>query len=115
MRIHLFAAATVALGLVSAPSHADNAGNGNGMGFGVCKSGFAQNTVVSTEARGNVTIDELKVGDRVWSYNEIVGKPGWSKVLRRLDAGPSYRILADFTQPGSTEVTKACWLIKTAG
>jgi hypothetical protein len=109
MRIHQLAAATVALGLGSTAAHANN-----GQGFGVCKSGFADNTVVSTEARGNVTVGQLKVGDRVWSFNEIIGKNGWSKVLRRVDAGPQYRILADFTQPGSNEVTQACWIIRAA-
>lgn len=84
----------------------------NGQGFGVCKTGFASNTVVSTQSRGNVTVSELQVGDRVWSFNEIIGKNGWSKVLRRVEAGPSFRILADFTEPGSTAVTKACWNIR---
>jgi len=110
MRIYQFAAAMVALGLVPVLSRADN-----GLGMGVCKSGFADNTVVSTESRGNVTIGELRIDDRVWSYNEGVGKPGWSRVLRRVDAGPHYRILADFTEPGSSAVTKACWIIKPAG
>lgn len=111
MRIYQFAAAMVALGLVPASARADN----NGLGIGVCKSGFADNTVVSTESRGNVTIGELRVDDRVWSFNEGVGKRGWSRVLRRVDAGPhSYRILADFTEPGSSVVTKACWIIKPA-
>lgn len=113
MRIYQFATAMVALGLVPALARADN-GN-NGVGMGVCKSGFADNTVVSTESRGNVTIGELRVDDRVWSFNEGVGKQGWSRVLRRIDAGPNYRILADFTEPGSSAVTKACWIIKPAG
>ena len=69
MRISLLATATVALGLVCAPVRADN----NGQGFGVCKSGFADDTVVSTEGRGDVTIGQLKVGDRVWSFDEAVG------------------------------------------
>ena len=109
MRIYQLAAVAVALGLAAAPSQANE-----GMGFGVCKSGFANNTVVSTESRGNVTVGELKVNDRVWSFNEIIGKHGWSKVLRRIDSGPHYRILADFTEPGSNVVTKACWNIKPA-
>ena len=112
MRIYQGAATLVALGLLSGPASADN--NGGGLGFGVCKSGFADNTVVSTEGRGDVTIGQLKVNDRVWSFNEAVGKNGWSKVLRRVDAGPSYRILADFNEPGSTQVTKACWIIRPA-
>ncbi|TLY46722.1 MAG: hypothetical protein E6K53_17290 [Gammaproteobacteria bacterium] len=109
MGIEKLAAAVVALGVVAASAHANN-----GEGFGVCKSGFADDTVVSTESRGNVTIGELRVDDRVWSYNEVVGKKGWSKVLNRVGGGPSYRILADFTEPGSPEVTKACWIIKPA-
>ena len=108
MRIYQLATATVALGLLSMPALADN----NGQGFGVCKSGFSTDTVVSTEARGNVTVNELRVGDRVWSYNEIIGKNGWSKVLRRVDAGQAYKILADFTEPGTNAVTKACWNIR---
>lgn len=117
MRIYLVAAAAAVFALASAACFAGNGnGNGgdNGNGFGVCKSGFADDTVVSTEARGNVTVGQLQIGDRVWSYNEFIGKNGWSKVLRRIDAGPAYKILADFTQPGSTEVTKACWIIKAA-
>ncbi|GAB3383956.1 Hint domain-containing protein [Lysobacter fragariae] len=110
MRIYQFATAMVALGLVSASAHANN-----GLGFGTCRSGFANDTVVSTESRGKVTIAELRIDDRVWSFNEVVGKPGWSRVLRRVDAGPQYKILADFTEPGSSEVTKACWIIKPAG
>ena len=109
MGIEKLAAAVVALGVVAASAHANN-----GEGFGVCKSGFADDTVVSTESRGNVTIGELRVDDRVWSYNEVVGKKGWSKVLNRVGGGPSYRILADFNEPGSSEVTKACWIIKPA-
>ena len=109
MGIEKLAAAVVALGVVAASAHANN-----GEGFGVCKSGFADDTVVSTESRGNVTIGELRVDDRVWSYNEVVGKKGWSKVLNRVSGGPSYRILADFNEPGSSEVTKACWIIKPA-
>ena len=96
--------------MVATSAHANN-----GQGFGVCKSGFANNTVVSTESRGKVTIGELQVDDRVWSYNEVVGKKGWSKVLSRVGGGgPSYRIMADFTDPDSSEVTKACWIIKAA-
>ena len=86
----------------------------NGQGLGVCKTGFQDDTVVSTESRGDVTISQVHVNDRVWSFNEAIGKPGWSKVLRRVEAGPSYKILADFTEPGSSTVTKACWIIKRA-
>jgi hypothetical protein len=109
MGIEKLAAALAALGMVVTSAHANN-----GQGFGVCKTGFADDTVVSTESRGDVTIGQLQVDDRVWSYNEVVGKKGWSKVLSRVGGGPSYRIMADFTEPGSTEVTQACWIIKAA-
>ena len=110
MRTEKFAAVLAALNLAATSAHANN-----GEGFGVCKSGFADNTVVSTESRGNVTIGELQVDDRVWSYNEVVRKKGWSRVLNRVGGGASYRIMADFTEPGSSVVTKACWIIKPAG
>ena len=109
MRICLFAAAMAALGLLSLP-----AGASNGVGLGVCKTGFADDTVVATQARGHVRIGELRAGDRVWSFNQGVGKKGWSTVVRRVDAGPLYRILADFSEPGSSEVTQACWIIRPA-
>ena len=108
MRIPARMAATAALCLMTANAQAD------GQGFGRCKSGFADDTVVRTEARGDLTIAEVRVDDRVWSFNEAVGKPGWSKVLRRVDGGRHYKILADFTEPGSTAVTKACWFIERA-
>ena len=110
MHIYKLSALVVAVALMPAAVRADS----NGVGMGVCRSGFADNTLVSTESRGNVTIGQLRVDDRVWSFNEGVGKQGWSKVLRRIDGGPNYRILADFTEPGSTKITKACWLIKPA-
>lgn len=83
-----------------------------GQGFGTCKTGFADSTSVKTESRGEVTIAQVQVNDRVWSFNEFIGKPGWSKVLKRVDGGKSYKILVDFTLPDSTKVTKACWLIQ---
>lgn len=110
MRIYQLAAAMVALGLVPVSARADN----NGVGMGVCKSSFADNAVVSTESRGYVSIRELQVGDVVLSFDEGVGKQGWSRVVRRVDAGPTYRILADFTELGSSAVTKACWIITPA-
>ena len=110
MRMAKHALVLAALGIVTESAYADN-----GQGFGVCKGGFADNTVVSTESRGNVAIRELRVDDRVWSYNETVGKKGWSRVLRRIDEGHFSRILADFTEPGSSAVTEACWIIKPAG
>ena len=110
MRMEKLAAVLAALSVMATSARANN-----GEGFGVCKTGFADNTVVSTESRGNVTIGELKVDDRVWSFNEVVHKKGWSRVLSRVGGGPSYRIMADFTEPGSSEVTKACWIIKPAG
>lgn len=88
---------------------------GSGQGLGVCKSGFSDDTVVSTESRGEVTISQVRINDRVWSYNQALGKKGWSKVLRRVDAGPHYKILADFTEPGSSAVTRACWIIARGG
>lgn len=107
MRVQSFAAVLAAMCLLPTSAHANE-----GQGFGVCKSGFSDSTRVKTESRGEVTIAQVQVDDRVWSFNEFVGKPGWSKVLKRVDGGQSYKILADFTEPGSTVVTKACWLIK---
>jgi hypothetical protein len=107
MGIAKLAAALVALGAVATSAHANN-----GQRVGVCMTGFEDDTVVSTESRGSVTIGQLAVNDRVWSFNEVVGKKGWSKVLERVGGGNSYRIMADFTEPGSTDVTKACWVIK---
>lgn len=104
------------LALVAAVYLAASSANANsGQGFGPCKSGFADDTRVNTESRGEMTIGEVQVNDRVWSFNELVGKPGWSKVLRRVEAGPRYKLLADFTEPGSNAVTKACWLIDRTG
>jgi len=110
MRTEKLAAVLAAFSVAAASAHANN-----GEGYGVCMSGFADNTVVSTESRGKVTIGQLQVDDRVWSYNEVVGKKGWSRVLSRVGGGASYRIMADFSEPGSSDVTKACWIIKPAG
>jgi hypothetical protein len=84
----------------------------NGQGFGPCRAGFSDDTMVRTESRGDMTIAQVQVNDRVWSFNEGVGKPGWSKVLRRIDGPNDYKLHADFSEPGSDEITKACWLIK---
>lgn len=97
---------------VSCLSMAPTAQANNGQGFGPCKTGFSDSTLVRTELRGDLTIGQVQVNDRVWSFNESVGRPGWSKVLRRVDAGPSYKLLSDFTEPGSSVVTKACWIIR---
>jgi hypothetical protein len=91
-----------------------NAYAGNDQGFGRCKDGFADNTMVRTESRGDLTIGQVQVSDRVWSFNEIVGKPGWSRVLQRVDGGQHYKLLSEFSEPGSAQVTKACWRIKRA-
>lgn len=80
--------------------------------IGKCKDGFADGTRVRTEARGDMTIGSVQVGDRVWSFNEMVGKPGWSRILQRTDRGQHYLLLSDFTEPGSSAVTKACWRIR---
>lgn len=102
------AALTVAC-LISTPTLA-----GAGQGFGRCKTGFADHTQVRTEGRGDITIGEVRVSDRVWSFNEIVGKPGWSRVLQRIEGGKHYRLLSEFSEPGSSEITKACWRIERA-
>ena len=80
--------------------------------IGKCKDGFADGTRVRTESRGEMAIGQVQVGDRVWSFNQIVGKPGWSRILRRSDKGQHYLLLSDFTEPGSSAVTKACWRIR---
>lgn len=99
-------AAMAALCLAAAGAQASE------VGFGACSRGFNPDTRVQTEARGVVTIDEVQVDDRVWSMNEIIGKPGWSRILRRVDAGNHYKLLADFTEPGDSKITKACWHIR---
>lgn len=106
MRIHLPVAVMAALCLVASSAQA------SGQGFGRCKDGFADGTRVRTESRGEMTIGEVLVSDRVWSYNELLGKPGWSKVLQRVDGGQHYQLLLDFSEPGSAVVTKVCWRIQ---
>jgi hypothetical protein len=81
---------------------------------GHCKTGFADDTLVRTAQRGDLTIAQVRVGDRVWSFNEAVGKPGWSTVLERVERGPHYMLLSDFSEPDSAAVTRACWRIQRA-
>ena len=88
------------------------AGNATAAPVGKCKDGFADGTRVRTQQRGEMTIGEVAVGDAVWSFNEAVGKPGWSTIQRREDRGQHYVLLSDFSEPGSAEVTKACWRIR---
>ena len=107
MRIHFRLAVTAALCLAASAAQADN-----GKGFGRCKAGFADDTVVHTEARGNLTIGEVRPSDRVWSFNEIIGEEGWSRVLQRVDSPKHYKLLSEFTAPGSAVATRACWIIR---
>ena len=87
---------------------------GDNQGFGRCKTGFADHTRVRTEARGDMTIGEVRVSDRVWSFNEIIGRPGWSRVLQRVEGGKHYQLLSEFSEPGSAEITRTCWHIERA-
>lgn len=109
MRLQYRVAVLAALCLIASAAQTNN---GQRQGFGRCKDGFADGTRVRTESRGDITIGEIRVNDRVWSFNELVGKPGWSKVLQRVDGAQHYQLLSDFTEPGSATVTKACWRIK---
>lgn len=109
MRIQFRLFAIVAFGLLADAAHANDA-----QGFGRCKSGFADDTLVRTEARGDMTIGQVQVSDRVWSFNEVVGKPGWSRVLKRVDGGQHYKLLSEFSEPGSAKVTRTCWNIRRA-
>ena len=109
MRIDSRLAVLAALCLMSTLAHAD------GEGFGRCKDGFAEDTLVRTESRGDMTIREVQVSDRVWSFNEMVGKPGWSRVVQRIEGQEHYKLLSDFTEPDSGTVTKACWRIRRTG
>lgn len=106
MHSGLSLAALAVLCLAATPSTA------NEVGFGACSRGFDHSTRVQTEARGVLTIAEVQVNDRVWSLNEVVGRPGWSRILRRVEAGNHYKLLADFTEPGDSKITKACWHIR---
>lgn len=106
MRNVMYVATVVAMGLAASAVQAKE------VGFGQCKEGFADGTQVKTEARGELTIGQVQVDDRIWSFNQSVGRPGWSKVLRRVDEGKYYKLLVDFTEPGADGITKACWRIK---
>lgn len=94
------------LWLLSAPAWADSRPPGK------CKDGFAADTLVRTETRGNRRIGEVVIGDRVWSFNEMVGRAGWSQILQRVDRGAHYLLLSDFREPGSAVATPACWRIR---
>lgn len=107
MRYHQCLAVVAALCLI-APLAQAKAGQGHGR----CKDGFEHDTLVRTESRGNITMDEVQAHDRVWSFNEIVGKPGWSTVQRREDGPVFYRLISDFSDPDSGAVTRACWRIR---
>ena len=109
MRIQFRMAVMAAICVLASSAHAN--GDDQSQGVGRCKEGFADGTRVNTEYRGEMPIGQVLVGDRVWSFNQIVGKPGWSKVLQRIDRGQHYVLLSDFTEPGSSVVTKACWRI----
>ena len=106
MRIPFQLAAIAALALAAMSARADE------QGYGRCEDGFADVTQVQTETRGERKIEEVQVNDRVWSLNRAVGRPGWSRVLQRIDDGRHFRMLVDFSEPGSNAVTKACWRIK---
>ena len=99
-------AAAAAFGLLAASAQANN-----GNGFGRCEEGFTDGTVVRTESRGNLPIGQVRVSDRVWSLDEASGKQGWSRILRRVEAGQHYKLLSEFSAPGSNAVTQACWRI----
>ena len=107
MHIRFRLAVVTALCLIAGPAFARQ-----DTGFGRCKTGFADDTRVRTEARGDITIGEVRVSDRVWSYNEMIGRPGWSRVLQRVDRGSQYKLLSEFNEPGSSVTTRACWRIE---
>ncbi len=108
MRIPSFAA-LLALFLLAPSAHANE-----GQGFGECHTGYVDGTRVTTESRGEISIADVRVNDKVWSFNGFRDKQGWSKVLKRVDGGQSYKLLVDFTEQGTTVVTKGCFLIKRA-
>jgi hypothetical protein len=110
MLIRYRIAVGTAVCLLASAVHAEN-----GDAWGLCKSGYSDDTVVRTESRGTITIAEVQVNDRVWSFSELVGKPGWSTVLKRVDGQQQYTLLSDFSEPDSKAVTKACWRIKRKG
>jgi hypothetical protein len=87
----------------------------DGQGFGACKTGFRDDTRVRTESRGEMTIAEVRVNDRVWSMNLDIGRPGWSRVLRRVENQGQFRLFVDFIEPESRMTSKACWIIERTG
>jgi hypothetical protein len=99
-----------ALLLAAAPTQAEV-----GQGFSPCKSGFRDDTRVKTEPRGEMTIAEVRVNDRVWSMNLDIGQPGWSKVLRKVENAGQFRLFVDFVEPESSLTRKACWIIERTG
>jgi hypothetical protein len=99
----------VALYLVVGSVHAESPG------YGRCIEGFSDDTRIRTDARGEMTIGEVRLQDRVWSFNQIIGKPGWSTVRRRTEGQQHYRLFVDFVEPDSEWTTKACWLIRRTG
>lgn len=109
MRIPFPAAVLAALCLAATSAQAE------GLGQGRCEEGFSDVTQVQTEARGEQMISQVQINDRVWSLNKAVGRPGWSRVLQRIDDGRQFRMHVDFSEPGSGAITKACWLIKRTG
>jgi len=109
MRTTSCLASLILFGLLAANAQA------NGAGHGQCKTGFSDETMVDTQPRGQITIGEVQVSDRVWSFSEADGKPGWSEVLRRVDTGPHYTLFVDFIEPDTGSITKGCWRIKRVG
>lgn len=103
------------LTLAVAALFAAPAAQADGVGHGRCKAGFNLDTRVSTENRGELRIDQVQVNDRVWSFNQDVGKTGWSRVSQRIQQGPHLTLLADFVDPDTRAVTPACWRIKQTG
>jgi hypothetical protein len=95
-----------ALMLVAGTAWADE------QGYGTCKTGFRDDTRVRTEPRGELTIAELRIDDRVWSMNLDIGLPGWSRIQRRVENPGQFRLFVDFVEPESGLRRKACWVIE---
>ena len=104
MRFHLRLAVLAASCVLAFAAHAADEPS--------CVDGFADGTRVRTESRGDMSIGQVQVGDRVWAFNQFIGKAGWSRILRRTDAAEHYLLHSDFSEPGSATVTKACWRIR---
>ncbi|HRQ64946.1 MAG TPA: hypothetical protein PKZ76_08790 [Xanthomonadaceae bacterium] len=109
MSIPVRVGVAVALSLAAVSAHA------GGQGYGRCIEGFSDDTRVQTETSGEKTIGEVRLNDRVWSFNQIIGKPGWSRVERRTEGPRHYRLFVDFVDPDTDLTSKACWLIQRAG